>query len=321
MGDAHAHAIPDSQNEKALWLALALTTVFLIVEAVAGVFTNSRALISDAAHMLTDSAALAVALVAIRVGKRPADKLRAFGYYRFEILAAAFNAILLFLVAAYIMFEAWQRFAHPAEIQSTVMLVVAIVGLGINLVSMKLLSGGKDASLNVKRAYLEVWSDKLGSGGVIAGVLLIKATGWLWIDSVIAVGIGLWVLPRTWTLLRESFNILLEGVPKGLGLQEIATAMLALAGVASVHDLHVWAVSSNKHSVTVHLVTVLPDEQVFGLVATIRALLAERFDLSHSTVQIERTPCEQADATHAFAPAANDPAERPGYNGPHNVPH
>ena len=116
MGDAHAHAIPDSQNEKALWLALALTTVFLIVEAVAGVFTNSRALISDAAHMLTDSAALAVALVAIRVGKRPADKLRAFGYYRFEILAAAFNAILLFLVAAYIMFEAWQRFAHPAEI-------------------------------------------------------------------------------------------------------------------------------------------------------------------------------------------------------------
>ena len=321
MANEHSHASTGEGNERALWMSLGLTGAFMIAEVVTGILSNSLALISDAAHMFTDTAALAISLVAIRVGKRPADKKRTFGYYRFEILAAAFNAILLFGVALYILFEAWQRFSNPPAIESTAMLIVASLGLVINLISMRLLAGGKDQSLNIKGAYLEVWSDMLGSAGVIVGAIVIKMTGWTWVDSLVAVGIGLWVLPRTWQLLRVSLNILLEGVPEGVGMQEIEAAVRKVPGVASVHDLHVWALTSNKLSLTVHVVTAAPAEQIFDLLATIRALLAEKFDVSHTTVQIERNPCEQADGKHAFAPVVHAPAGRTGHEGPHNDPH
>lgn len=287
----------------------------MIAEAVAGVLSNSLALISDAAHMFTDTAALAIALVAIRVGKRPSDKKRTFGYYRFEILAAAFNAILLFAVALYIVFEAYQRFSNPPTIESTAMLIVASLGLVVNLVSMRLLSAGKNQSLNIKGAYLEVWSDMLGSGGVIVGAIIIKMTGWAWVDSAVAVAIGLWVVPRTWQLLRVSLNILLEGVPEGVGMLEIDAALRAVPGVASVHDLHVWAITSNKLSLTVHVVTDVPDGQVFDLLVMIRKMLAESFDVSHTTVQLERTPCEQADGAHTFQVAAHGPESDPSHAG------
>ena len=301
MAHDHSHAAAGRNNERALWLSLCLTGTFMIAEVIAGVLSNSLALISDAAHMFTDTAALAIALVAIRVGKRPADKKRTFGYYRFEILAAAFNAILLFVVALYILFEAYQRFSNPPAIDSTVMLVVASVGLVINLISMRLLSRGKDESLNIKGAYLEVWSDMLGSVGVIVGAIVIKMTAWTWVDSAVAVAIGLWVVPRTWQLLRVSLNILLEGVPEGVGMQEIDEAVRAIPGVVNTHDLHVWAITSNKLSLTVHVVTNVADEKVFDLLVAIRKMLAERFDVSHTTVQIERTPCELADGAHTFA--------------------
>jgi len=198
MPSGHTHSLPETRNERSLLLALALTGSFLIAEVIGGIVTGSLALISDAAHMFTDVAALAIALAANRVGRRPPDSRRTFGYQRFEILAAAFNAVLLFLVAIYILYEAYQRLKSPSEIQSLRMLVIATIGLAINLISMRLLAAGRDTSLNVKGAYLEVWSDLLGSVGVIAGALVIAVTDWLWVDSVIAVAIGLWVLPRTW---------------------------------------------------------------------------------------------------------------------------
>ena len=309
MAHDHSHAAVSKSNERALWLSLCLTGTFMIAEVIAGLLSNSLALISDAAHMFTDTAALAIALVAIRVGRRPADKKRTFGYYRFEILAAAFNAILLFLVALYIVYEAYRRFSYPPAIDSTLMLVVASVGLVINLISMRLLSGGKEQSLNIKGAYLEVWSDMLGSAGVIVGALLIMLTGWTWVDSAIAVGIGLWIVPRTWQLLRVSLNILLEGVPEGVGMQEIDEAVRAVPGVVSAHDLHVWAITSNKLSLTVHVVTDVADEKVFNLLTAIRKMLAQRFDVAHTTVQIERTPCEQADGAHTFAVGADKARE------------
>jgi cobalt-zinc-cadmium efflux system protein len=302
MAHDHSPAKVDSGSERALWLSLCLTGAFMIAEVVAGVLSNSLALISDAAHMFTDTAAL--------------DKKRTFGYYRFEILAAAFTAILLFLVALYSLYEAYQRFSNPPAIESTAMLIVASLGLVINLVSMRLLSAGKDQSLNIRGAYLEVWSDMLGSGGVIVGAILIKLTGWAWVDSAVAVAIGLWVVPRTWQLLRVSLNILLEGVPEGVGMQEIDGALRAVPGVNSVHDLHVWAITSNKLSLTVHVVTDLPDGQVFDLLVMIRKMLAERFDVSHTTVQIERTPCEQADGAHTFqiaSPEAKDETYHAGH--------
>ncbi len=152
---------------------------------------NSLALLSDAALMMTDVAALAIALLAIRIGQRPADDKRTFGYKRFEILAAAFNALLLFAVAIYVLVEAVQRFREPESVESTGMMIVATVGLVVNLVSIRLLTAGKDASMNVKGAYLEVWADMIGSVGVIAGVLAIRFTGWTWVDPVVAIGIGL----------------------------------------------------------------------------------------------------------------------------------
>lgn len=308
MGSGHSHGVSEGQNERTLWFALGLTTLFLIAELAGGILTNSLALISDAAHMFTDTAALAISLAAIRIGKRPADRQRTFGYYRFEILAAAFNAILLFMVALYILFEAYRRLKHPPEIQSGVMLVIACVGLVVNLISMRLLSAGKDASLNMKGAYLEVWSDMLGSIGVIIGALIIQWTGASWVDSAIAVAIGLWVLPRTWTLLKASMHVLLEGVPEGVGIADVESAILAVPGVVSLHDLHIWAISSSKTSLTVHVVRNETGSDWQALLERVRTLLGDRFDIHHSTIQLEDVACEQARGRHAFGPASSSHA-------------
>ncbi|MBS0657240.1 MAG: cation transporter [Verrucomicrobia bacterium] len=271
-----------------LKLALVLTGSFLIIEVVGGLWTGSLALLSDAAHMLTDVSALILALVAIRVGKRAADAKRTFGYYRFEILAAAFNAVVLFLVAFYILYEAYQRFRQPpVEIASGWMLAIAAAGLVINLISMSVLRSGSTESLNVKGAYLEVWSDMLGSIAVIVAALIIKLTGWWPIDPILGVLIGFWVLPRTWTLLNESLNVLLEGVPDGIELQKIHDALAALPGVTEVHDLHVWSLTSGRNSLTVHLVApTATGDAGFALVRSAQAIAAEH-KIEHASIQVE----------------------------------
>ncbi len=308
MSDGHDHAA--GKSEKALWIALGLTSTILIAETVGGIVTGSLALISDAAHMLTDAAALAIALAAIRIGKRAADRKRSFGYYRFEILAAAFNALMLIGVAGYVLYEAYRRLGNPPEIQSTSMLAFAAVGLVANLISIRVLSGGQDKSLNVKGAYLEVWSDLLGSIGVIAGALVIRYTGWSWVDSVVAVGIGLWVLPRTWTLLKSSINILLEGVPEEIDIDRLESALKGVAGVNSIHDLHVWAVTTGKVSLTVHVVHAA-EVPAADILQRIKALLSQQFEITHVTIQCELTPCEQAN--EAFHFAAPDDAHDHGH--------
>lgn len=301
MSAGHTHALPSGGNERYIWIALGLTSTFLVVEVIGGLVTGSLALISDAAHMLTDTMALAIALAAIRIAKRAADARRTFGYHRFEILAAAFNAVLLFLVAIYILYEAYQRFRSPAEIQSTGMLIIATVGLIVNLISMRLLSSGKDASLNVKGAYLEVWSDMLGSVGVIIGALLIRFTGWTWVDSAIAVLIGIWVLPRTWVLLKESVNILLEGVPEGMDIEKVQAAMRAVPGVQSVHDFHLWAVTSGKASLTAHVVHDTAFSVERQLLPALKEVLASQFAVYHTTLQFETLPCADVEEGCSYA--------------------
>lgn len=290
MGTEHSHAIPKGTKEKPLYFALFLTASFLLVEVIGGFVTGSLALISDAAHMLTDVAALAIALAAIHIGRRPADALRTFGYYRFEILAAVFNTLLLFLIAAYIIYEAYQRFFIKVEIQSLGMLIIACVGLVVNLISMRLLSSSKEKSLNVKGAYLEVWSDMLGSIGVIIAALAIRFTNWDWLDSVIAITIGLWVLPRTWVLLKESINILLEGVPEGIDLAGLKKMLCSIPGVLDIHELHVWAITSGKISLTAHIV-IDNHSNCDDILAKIRKNLAEKFNILHTTLQHETTRC------------------------------
>lgn len=291
MGAGHSHnhsgGVVRAGHERVLWIALGLTTSFMVAEVVAAVVTKSLALLSDAAHMFTDSAALAVSLVAMWIAKRAADRKRTYGYYRFEILAAAFNAILLFLVALYILYEAYQRLRAPAEIESLGMLVVAVIGLIVNLVAMRLLRAGSADSLNVKGAYLEVWSDMLGSIGVIVAAVLIRTTGLTWIDSLVAAGIGLWVLPRTWVLLKASMNILLEGVPEGIDIQKLEAAILAIRGVKDLHNLHVWALTSGKAVMSAHVIVDpdLCDERT--VIPSITELVEHQFGINHSTVQVE----------------------------------
>lgn len=288
MGAGHSHGQVRAGHERKLWMALGLTGSFMIAEVIGAFITGSLALLSDAAHMMTDALALAISLVAIQVGKRAADRKRTFGYARFEILAAAFNAILLFVVAFYILFEAWQRLSAPAEIQSMGMLVIAVLGLIVNLLSMRLLASASAESLNVKGAYLEVWSDMLGSLGVIVAALVIMYTGWGWVDSLVAAAIGFWVLPRTWTLLKESMNVLLQGVPDGLDIDQVEQGIRAIDGVTEVHDLHLWALTSGKNVMSAHLVADLGRRGEQQILADVTELMHERFDISHVTVQVEQ---------------------------------
>ncbi len=301
----HSHIPAGQGHSKRLWMALGLTSTFLIVEVIGGLITKSLALLSDAAHMFTDTTALAIALAAIQIARRPADRKRTFGYHRFEILAAAFNALLLFAVAFYILYEAWVRFQNPPEIQSTGMLVIAAFGLLINIIAMYLLVGGQKDSLNVKGAYLEVLADALGSVGVIIGAIVIMFTGWLWVDTVIAVAIGFWVLPRTWVLLRDSVNILLEGVPANVDLDAVEADLKALDNVTGVHDLHVWSLTSGKHSLTTHLVVTTTNWQ--SVLDAAQWMLAQKYQLNHVTIQCENSICEvgHVDA-HQFKPEAHD---------------
>lgn len=295
----HSHDHTAGANMKMLAIALALTGTFLIAEVVGAFVFNSLALLSDAGHMLTDVAALVIALMAIRIGRKAPDDQRTFGYRRFEILAAAFNAMMLFAVAIYVLVEAVQRFRTPEPVGSTGMLIVASLGLVVNLISMRLLMAGKDQSLNVKGAYLEVWADMLGSIGVIAGALVIRFTGWTLVDPIVAVGIGLWVLPRTWVLLKDTTNVLLEGVPTGMKLGEIRTAIAAVPGVTGVHDLHVWSMASDDVSCTAH-VGMAGSADADAVRLEIAGLLKERFGIEHVTIQTEAAgaTCEETDHLH-----------------------
>lgn len=298
MSAGHSHATVRAGHERKLWMALGLTGSFMIAEVIGAFVTGSLALLSDAAHMMTDALALAISLVAIQVAKRAADRKRTFGYARFEILAAAFNALLLFGVAFYILYEAYLRLQAPAEIQSTGMLVIAVLGLIVNLISMRLLSAASGESLNVKGAYLEVWSDMLGSIGVIIAAVLIMLTGWGWVDSVVAAAIGFWVVPRTWTLLKASMNVLLQGVPDGIDIDAVEQAIHAVPGVREVHDLHIWALTSGKNVLSTHLVVDPAPGSEQQVLAQVTELLHEQFDISHVTIQIEGAGFHQEPLTH-----------------------
>ena len=292
MSIEHEHHSAEVKYERPLWWALVLTAVFLAVEVIGGLMTNSLALLSDAAHMTTDVLALAISLVAVRLARRPPDARRTYGYARMEAIGALVNGMLLFIVAGYILWEAVGRFRSPTGVASTGMLVVAVGGLVVNLVAMLLLRKGSGESLNIKGAYLEVWSDMLGSVGVILGAIIIKMTGWTVVDPVIAVLISLWILPRTWTLLREAGHILMEGVPAGVSLEEVRTAVLATPGVLSVHDLHVWSLGSRDPVLTAHVV-IAEKSDVPQLRDTLVAGLDATFNINHVTLQIEvETPCD-----------------------------
>jgi len=270
-----------------LTAAFALLAVFMVVEVVAGLVTNSLALLSDAGHMLTDVLGLGMALAAIQLASRGSQRRhRTFGLYRLEILAALANAVLLFGVAIYVLVEAIRRFSDPPEVLGIPMLVVAVLGLAANLVAFALLRAGAKESLNVEGAYLEVLSDTVGSVGVIIGAILLETTGWTWIDPVVGVAIGLWILPRTWRLGARAVRILVQAAPPGTDLDAIHADLGALDDVVDVHDLHVWTLTSDMDVASAHLM-VRAGADSHAVLDRARALLDDRHGIGHATLQVE----------------------------------
>ena len=282
---AHRHSAAGASRNRLL-IVLALVLGYLVVEVVGSLLTNSLALLADAGHMLTDAVGVGLALLAIHFAARPATASKSFGYYRLEILAAVANAVLLFAVAAYILYEAYQRFNEPPEVLSTPMLVIAGIGLAVNLVSMRLLSAGAETSLNVRGAYLEVLGDLLGSVAVLVAGVIILTTGWTLADPIASVLIALLILPRTWKLLREAIDILLQATPKGINLDEVRAHLLRGEGIVDAHDLHAWTLTSGMHVVSAHIVIEPTADAAAGLDEVCRCL-SDDFDMEHSTIQLE----------------------------------
>jgi cobalt-zinc-cadmium efflux system protein len=270
-----------------LWAAFALLGTLMAVEAVAAFRTGSLALLSDAGHMFTDVLGIGMALAAITATRRAgADPQRTFGLYRLEVLAALANAVLLSGVAVYVVVEAVRRFGDPPEVLAGPMLAVAVLGLLANVGAFALLRSGAKESINLQGAYLEVLGDLLGSLGVIGAALLITVTDWWWADPVVAVAIGLFILPRTWRLGRAALRILVQAAPEHLEVTKVHDRLAAVPGVAEVHDLHVWTLTSGMEVASAHL-TMTPGAEVGAVLSAARTALHEDFHIEHATLQIE----------------------------------
>ena len=301
-GDGHNHGAgalrAGARHQKRLMIAFALIAAFFVVEAVGGILTNSLALLSDAGHMLTDVVGLGMALAAIQLANNHARKQEisqhSFGLYRLEILAAFVNALLLFGVAIYVLIEALRRFTGTPEVLGIPMLIVATLGLAVNLVAFVLLREGASESLNVEGAYLEVLADTIGSVGVIVAALLLQLFGWTWVDPVIGAAIGLWILPRTWRLGGQAVRILLQAAPPEIDLAEVGERLAAIPGVIDVHDLHVWTLTSEMENASVHLVVESTDDS-HDVLDRARSLLQQRYGIGHATLQVEPSDHEGCD--------------------------
>ncbi len=270
-----------------LVLALGIALVFMAVEFVVAFTTSSLALLSDATHMLTDIVGISMALSAILLAKRTrATYTRTFGYYRAEVLAALANAILLFAVAVYVLYEAIARLGEPPEVPGWPVLIVGVLGLVANIASFLLLRQGAQESINVRGAYLEVFADLIGSVGVLISAAITLTTGWRYADMIIGVAIGFWVLPRAYVLAKRSLRILFQHSPEDLDVEQIAAALQAVPGVADVHDLHVWTLTSGMEVASAHLAVTAGHSGDHVLRAAQR-ILADDFHIEHATLQVE----------------------------------
>ncbi|MGH8503277.1 MAG: cation diffusion facilitator family transporter [Gammaproteobacteria bacterium] len=284
---AHSHADPTrSSNKRTLIWVLLLTGGFMVVEFVAAMLTGSLALLADAGHMLRDVVGVAVALFAAWMAERPSDYVATYGYRRYEVLGAFVNGLLLVGLIVYIAIDAAMRLLRPEAVEAWPVLWIGVLGLLVNLAGLWLLRAGAGENINMRGAYLEVLADALGSIGVIAAAIIILLTGWVQADALVALGIALWMIPRTWVLLRDSGRILLEFTPKGLSLEQIGSTIAAHPGVTEVHDLHVWEVTSGFPALSAH-VLVSTDSNCHDRRRELEQLLKDRFDIKHTTLQVD----------------------------------
>ncbi len=293
--ESHQHNIHSHINEKAdkpLKLTLVIVAVIMIAEVVGGILSNSLALIGDAGHMLTDALALGLSLAAITLARRPATLKKTYGYHRAEILAALINGTVLVLISVYIFYEAYQRFSEPPAVNTSLMLIIAIIGLITNLIGMLVLRRASHSSLNVRAAFWHIIGDTISSLGVIIAGLIILATGWYIVDAIVSVLIGIIILWGAVRIVREAADILLESVPKHIQMNDVIEAVKSVQGVREMHDIHIWTITSGIYALSAHLL--IEDQMVSQsseIVADVNQVLKEKLDITHTTIQPECDSC------------------------------
>ena len=285
MTHSHNHHGSKRRSFKRLSMTLGLVALYMVAEVVGGLFTNSLALLADAGHMLSDASSLALALFALWIAQKPRSPERTFGYHRTEILAALANGITLVAIAIFIVVEAWHRFQSPEEVDGRTMMWIAVGGLVVNLAGLWILHKGRDESLNVRGAWLHVLADTLGSVQAIAAGALIWWFGWNIADPIASALIAVLVAWSSWTLLRDSVNVLMEATPRHIDVIEVKEALLTVTGVVDVHDLHVWTITSGFESLAVH--ARIEGRSPPEILRELRGIIRERFDIEHSTIQLE----------------------------------
>lgn len=272
--------------------SLGLTVAFVALEIAAGLEARSLALLSDAGHNFTDALALLLAWFGYYVAQRPADEVKTYGYHRAGVLAAFVNALVLLALAAYIFYESYRRWAAPQPVHEITMLVVAGLGLVVNLVIMHGLASERRRDLNIRSAWAHMLGDALGSVGILVGAVVIRWTGWHRVDPLLSALIGLLIVWTAWDIVRESLNILLEGLPRGLKLEDVVQALREIPGVLDVHDVHIWSLGSTTHALSCHVVIEdVPPSESEGLLRRLNQVLAERFMICHTTIQFEHVAC------------------------------
>jgi cobalt-zinc-cadmium efflux system protein len=275
-----------TRNRRALKIVLALTLAFTVVEVAGGLLTGSLALLADAVHMLSDNLALTIALVAVRLAGRPSTPERSFGYQRAEILAALANGVILVALALWIFVEAWARFSDPPEVLAGWVAVVAVAGLAVNLAAAAILHRGGHDTLNMRATLRHVLADALGSAGVLAAAIVMLATGWRYADPLAGTVIGVLVLWSSWSILRDSVHVLLEGTPRGIDARALGRRLAEVPGVVEVHDLHVWTITSGFPALSAHVLVERGDD-CHARRRELEALLLEEYRIEHTTLQVD----------------------------------
>jgi cobalt-zinc-cadmium efflux system protein len=289
----HAHTHHHHGTGKILKWSSGITLAFVIVEVVAGLKAHSLALLSDAGHNFTDALALILAAVAVYVQSRPANEVKTYGYQRAGVLAAFVNALTLVAISAWIFYEAWQRLRQPEPVHQWTMLIVAAVGLAVNGSIMLGLRRDRH-DLNVRAAFVHMFGDALGSIGIMAGAVLIYFTGWRQIDPILSILIGVMIIWSAWDIIKESLNVLLEGLPRGLALNSVIEAMHGVEGVIDVHDLHIWSIGSSAHALSCHVqIEDMPPSESESILRRLNDVLCG-FHIHHTTVQFEHSKCDNA---------------------------
>ena len=292
-GHDHASEVSEDNERRVLWV-MVLTGICMAAEAAGGLFSGSLALLADAGHMLTDSAALALAWFAFRLARKDADLQRTYGFHRFQILAAFVNGIALFVIAAWIVVEAGQRLISPVPVKGIEMLVIAAAGLLVNIAAFVILHRGERENLNVQGALLHVLSDVLSSAAAIAAALVIMGTGWMPIDPILSVLVAVLILRSAWKIVRRSGHILLEGTPDGVNPAALADSLKgSIPNIRDIHHVHAWSLTPELPLVTLHA-TVDPDANQETILRAIQGELSRRFGVQHSTIQLEPGDCTQA---------------------------